>query len=432
MTRISKFLLGLVFISTLFSCGGDSDDPVEDINASPEVASTLDDLSLTAGFQSATVSLASVFTDSDGDQLNYSATSSPSSVVTVTISGSSLTINEVGTGNALITITASDGNGGTASTDFSVTVSEIATECSNDNSLNVINTACDNTPVADNEYTETITMNDERKIVTNRVPDHDYGNQIANMGVTGLVSTTETFTFTKNPTLAANTTSIIDTDNKPAYDYGIALNGVPIDPAPAEPFIFTVDNPGGQNDGEYNWDWVFEPNNNRTAVGLDCNTAHLQPTDNNTRGLIHYHGDMVVYANSLLAGLGDGTTEPTTSVQIGWASDGFPIVYKYGPNAGGTDVELLESSYQLKTGERPGDGMTEPCGAYNGKYTNDYEFVSGSGDLDECNGIERSITLTTPAGLSETFSYFYVITDEFPVIGRCLSGTPDEDFSKKP
>ena len=175
----------------------------------------------------------------------------------------------------------------------------------------------------------------------------------------------------------------------------------------------------------------FEPNNNRTAVGLDCNTAHLQPTDNNSKGLIHYHGDMVVYANSLLAGLGDGTTEPTASVQIGWASDGFPIVYKYGPNAAGTDVELLESSYQLKTGERPGDGMTEPCGDYNGKYTNDYEFVSGSGDLDECNGIERSITLNTPAGVSETFSYFYVITDEFPVIGRCLSGTPDEDFFKK-
>ncbi len=414
------------------SCGGDGDDPVDEVNASPELVGSLDDLNLTAGFQSTTVSLASVFTDSDGDELIFSATSSPSSVITVAVSGSNLTISEVSTGNALVTIIASDGNGGNASTDFSVTITEESTVCSNDNSINVENTMCDNTPATDNEYTETLEANDMRKIVTNRVPDHDYGNQIANMGVTGLVSTTETFTFTAKPSLAMNSTDILDENNRPAYDYGIALNGVPIDPAPAEPFIFTVDNPGGQNDGEYNWDWVFEPNNNRTAVGLDCNTAHLQPTDNNSKGLIHYHGDMVVYANSLLAGLGDGTTEPTSSVQIGWASDGFPIVYKYGPNAAGNGVEVLESSYQLKTGERPGDGMTEPCGEYNGKYTNDYEFVSGSGDLDECNGIQRSITLSTPAGGSETFSYFYVITDEFPVIGRCISGTPADDFSKKP
>ncbi|WP_436515367.1 YHYH protein [Ekhidna sp. To15] len=432
MTRISKYLLVGLIVSTLFSCGSDSDDPIEEMNVSPEVATSLDDLNLTAGFQSTTVSLASAFTDADGDDLNFSATSSPSSVITVAVSGSNLTINEVSAGNALVTITASDGNGGNASTDFTVTIMEESTECSNDNSINLQNTTCDNTPTEDNEYTETLEVNDIRKIVTNRVPDHDYGNQIANLGVMSLVSTTETFTFTADPSLAMSTTGILDENNRPAYDYGIALNGVPIDPAPAEPFIFTVDNPGGSNDGEYNWDWVFEPNNNRTAVGLDCNTAHLQPTDNNTKGLIHYHGDMVVYANSLLAGLGDGTTEPTDAVQVGWASDGFPIVYKYGPNSGGTDVVLLESSYQLKDGERPGDGMTEPCGEYNGKYTNDYEFVSESGDLDECNGISRSITLTTPAGGSETFSYFYVITDEFPVIGRCLSGTPDEDFSKMP
>ena len=256
MTRISKYFLSGVLAGFLFSCGGDSDDPVQEINASPEVATALADLDLDEGFGTTTVSLASAFTDSDGDELRFSATSSPSSVITVAVNGNSLTITEVSAGNALVTITASDGNGGTASTDFTVTISEVNTVCSNDNSLNLTNTVCDNTPAVDNEYTETIEMND-RKIVTNRVPDHDFGNQIANMGVTGLVSTTETFTFTKNPTLAGSTTSIIDSDNKPAYDYGIALNGVPIDPAPAEPFIFTIDNPGGPNDGEYNWDWVF-------------------------------------------------------------------------------------------------------------------------------------------------------------------------------
>ncbi len=429
MTKYQFILLALLGSSIfLVSCGDDKDgDGSDEVNASPEVASAIQDQNLTEGFQSTTINLSGVFTDSDGDNLNYSAISSPSSVITVSVSGNTLTINEVGTGNAIVTINASDGKGGSASDEFNVIVSEATVaECANDNSTNEDNTVCDKTPSTSNSYTESVNM-EMRTIQTNRVPDHDYGNQISNMGVTGLVSTTETFTFTANPTLATSSTDILDENNRPAYDYGIALNGVPIDPAPAEPFIFE-----NTNTGEYNWDWVFEPNNNRTAVGLDCNTAHLQPTPDNTKGLIHYHGDMVVYANSLVAGLGDGTTTPTSPVQIGWGSDGFPIVYKYGPTADGSGVELLESSWQLKTGERPGNGVTEPCGEYNGKYTNDYEFVSGSGDLDECNGIERSITLNTPAGGSETFSYFYVITDEFPIIGRCISGTPASDFSKGP
>ena len=105
-------------------------------------------------------------------------------------------------------------------------------------------------------------------------------------------------------------------------------------------------------------------------------------------------------------------------------ADGFPIVYKYGPDANGT-FKKLTSSYVLKTGERPGDGIEEPCGEYNGKYTNDYEYSQGTGDLDECNGIAQSITIG-----NETFNYFYVVTDEFPVISRCISGTPGQDFRK--
>jgi len=42
----------------------------------------------------------------------------------------------------------------------------------------------------------------------------------------------------------------------------------------------------------------------------------------------------------------------------------------------------LLPSYQLKQGLRPGDNITAPCGAYTGKYTNDYEFICGKGDLD--------------------------------------------------
>lgn len=289
--------------------------------------------------------------------------------------------------------------------------------CTNDNSLNTTNTSCTMTPTVANSYIETVT-GDVRTIVTNRVPDHMYGNQVPNFVTNGLTSTTETFELDATPTLAASSTDILDSEFRPAYDMGIALNGVPIDPAPAEPFIFE-----NTTTGEFNWDWVFEPTNNRTAVGLDCNTSHLQPDMSTGTGLIHYHGDMMDYAEDLNPEINSGSV-PMEVLQIGWGSDGFPILYKFGPDASGT-IKKMTSSYILKTGARPGDGVSEPCGEYNGKYTNDYEYSEGAGDLDECNGVAQPVTVG-----GETFNYYYVITDEFPVISRCISGTPGDDFKK--
>ncbi len=289
--------------------------------------------------------------------------------------------------------------------------------CTNDNSINLENTSCIATPTVANSYTETVS-GELRTIVTNRVPDHMYGNQVPNIVTNGLTSTTETFRLDATPTLAASSTSIVDEEFRPAYDMGIALNGVPIDPAPAEPFIFE-----NTSTGEFNWDWVFEPNNNRAAVGLDCNTSHLQPDMMTGTGLIHYHGDMMDYAEDLNPDINSGNV-PDQFLQIGWGSDGFPILYKFGPDAAG-NIKKMTSSYVLKSGDRPGDGESAPCGEYNGKYTNDYEYSEGAGDLDECNGIAQPITIG-----EETFDYYYVITDEFPVISRCISGTPGDDFKK--
>jgi hypothetical protein len=113
-------------------------------------------------------------------------------------------------------------------------------------------------------------------------------------------------------------------------------------------------------------------------------------------------------------------------LQVGWASDGFPILYRFGPDAEG-NIKELRPSYQLISGLRPGDGIEEPCGPYTGKYVNDYEYICGKGDLDECNGIAQQITLTTSEG-EQTFDYFYVITSEFPQVSRCLVGTVSPDF----
>ena len=281
--------------------------------------------------------------------------------------------------------------------------------CDNDNSIDTSNGTCDITSTFTKNFTETV-ANDIRKIVTNGVPTHKYS---FNTRVSSFVNDDlKTFEMDATPAKSSSITSILKSNFRPSYKFGVALNGVTIDPAPAYPFIFE------DAQGEFNWDWVFEPSNNRDVVNLDCASAHLQPD-----GTYHYHVRMVAYANEILAGLGDGTTTPTEPVQIGWAMDGYPIIYKYGyDNTGNTLVEL-KSSYKLKDGGRPGDGDSAPCGEYSGKYTNDYEYSNGLGDLDECNGISRSITLN-----DQTFDYYYLITDDFPVISRCAVGTVNDSF----
>ena len=286
---------------------------------------------------------------------------------------------------------------------------EAVSDCTNDNSIDQDNFDCDESPSVANVYI-IASSNERRTITTNGIPTHDFRNQIPRV-VSQLNSSTKSYAVNASPTKASSTTELTN-NGRPAWRFGVATNGVVMDPAPAEPFIF--ENP---NTGEFNYDWVFEPNWNMRAVGLDCAIAHVQPD-----GTYHYHGDMGVYADQLLSGLGSGTTTPTAPIQIGWAADGFPIIYKFGPDESGNLKELLPG-YQIRSGERPGDGITEPCGTYNGKYTRDFEYIAGSGDLDECNGVDRNITIG-----DETFTYFYVITSDFPVIPRCLVGSPDMSF----
>ncbi len=290
------------------------------------------------------------------------------------------------------------------------------TYCPNNNSTSTTNVGCDTSPTMASVYMESVAT-DVRTMTSNSYPNHDYKVRDGTLN-----PMTNTYMVDATPSVAASSTSVLRPNNRPARYFGIALNGVILAPAPATPFIFEH-----TNTGEYNWDWVFEPtlvqgqgSMASPKVALDCATAHEGPQG------YHYHGNMFAYAETLLAGISDNTTVPTNPVQMGWASDGFPILYRYAPDGTG-GLALLTPSYQLKKGLRPGDGVSEPCGNYSGRYTNDFEYVAGSGDLDECNGIARSVTLPTVEG-NKTFSYFYVVTDAFPQIGRCLSGTPDGSF----
>ena len=111
---------------------------------------------------------------------------------------------------------------------------------------------------------------------------------------------------------------------------------------------------------------------------------------------------------------------------VGWAADGFPLYTARGyadPKDTKSPLKKMRPSFRLKKGERPGDA-DGPGGKYDGRLTQDFEFVKGSGDLDEGNG-RMGVTPEFPEGI-----YHYHITEEFPFLPRQWRGTPDASFGK--
>lgn len=294
------------------------------------------------------------------------------------------------------------------------TIDDCGNDCSDVDVLSDENVGCCSEPDQPSVLYEFV-ENDVRTLYSNTYPNHDYCSSNNN----DLVQTYRLYRVDQEPDYSGMITPLIRDNGRPARFFGVAKNGVIIMPAPALPFVF--ENP---NTGEYNWDWVFEPTNNQGPnqgqVRLDCASAHI-----NGQGY-HYHGNMFEYVETILPGISTTTEIPEEPIHIGWAADGFPILYRFGPDEFGNMKEMFPS-YQLRPGLRPGDGITAPCGPHTGKYTVDYEFICGKGDLNECNGIEASVTLPTSEG-EQIFDFYYVITSDFPEIPRCLLGNVSMDF----
>jgi hypothetical protein len=184
--------------------------------------------------------------------------------------------------------------------------------------------------------------------------------------------------------------------------FGVALNGVPFDPDTAE--FWRNDRSSG---------WRYDALSGKLNLGLDQNLAHVQPT-----GAYHYHGLPTVLASR------SGANGKSQLVLLGYAADGFPIYTPYGyatADDATSPLKKLRSSYQLKKGTRPA-GNAGPGGKYDGTFVQDFEYVAGSGDLDECNG-RVGVTPEYPQG-----TFYYAVTEEFPFISRYLRGTPDPSF----
>jgi len=297
--------------------------------------------------------------------------------------------------------------------DTTPTATTEAENCITDQVLNDARGDCGVSLVFTSQFQES-TSGTTRTVMSNSIPSHRvglFGGGMNSLNPNAISEQSENYTISLNPSVSANFTPLLSTTGAgrnvgPQYSFGVLLNGVELDPVAAEPFPHE-----GMMSPNVNWEWNLEALN--VNLGLDCNNAHVQPT-----GKYHYHGSPVLFLQNL-------NIPANQMALIGYAADGFPIYYKYAyTSASDTSSAVIEmtSSYQLKSGNRPGNGTTAPCDVYNGIYSNDYEYVENLGTLDEANG-RTGITPEYPAG-----TYYYVITDAFPSIPRFFRGTPSDDF----
>ena len=227
---------------------------------------------------------------------------------------------------------------------------------------------------------------------SNGVPNHDFND--GNTGFPNNLSPqTQYYEINAEPVFAASPTYLrIGTDN------GLMLNGVKIDLLAAACFGVGNERTGCMDMSN---PWRFDPMHPANGFRVDSHNAHVQPN-----GSYHYHGS----PNAMFE-----TESPIISPIIGFAADGFPIYGSWFDDNG--TVRKAESSYRLKTGTRAAvDGYETPPGNYDGQFRQDYEYVIGFGDLDECNGM-------TVDG-----AYGYYITDRFPYVLACLKGSSDATF----
>ena len=243
----------------------------------------------------------------------------------------------------------------------------------------------------------TVTIqNGEMVVETNGIPNHDF------LSTRGCCAPEKDYTAYITLTPENDTSGGHTTTNCPASagrwecapDRGavaIGVNGVPI--------FGPEEGPGGDAVALH-FDYF---NEDRQPIELGWCAGHSAGS-----GGYHYHydanciywtpgagEDMEDYDLSLIPG-------DSHSPIVGWAFDGYPIYGMYGYDSDDGSIRAITSSYAIERTQEGGDQ------GYNG--IDDWNYVDGLGDLDECNG-RFGPTPEYPEGI-----YHYVSTP--------LSGSP--------
>jgi YHYH protein len=243
-----------------------------------------------------------------------------------------------------------------------------------------------------------------RTLVSNGVPDHSVANGAF---ATAISAQSINQSLTLVPAIATAIQNV-GGGQPPGY----AINGVKFDPGTAgtcQSSATSVSSGCNYAGGGGAWSmealsggisgWVFD-------FGVDDNQGHVQPN-----GQYHYHGTPKGLIEKL-------NPVANTMTLVGWAADGFPIYSRIGYSTA-TDknsaLKVIASSYQLKS--VPDAGRPAASLFPLGSFTQDWQYVAGAGDLDQCNG-RFDVTPEFPDGI-----YHYYITDGYPYIQRCVAGT---------
>jgi hypothetical protein len=408
-------LFSLLVACLLTACGGNSDtevniDPVP--NDQPIANAGIDQ---TVNLAS-TVMLSAVLSSDDdsSDTLSYSwsLTTLPNDSVALLSSGTNVATTFIADviGSYTIALTVNDGLIDSLEDTIVVVVSEAIAGSTagilcnyNKDEFN------DSQYVSYNSVVQWNCDNGQRALTSNGTPDHEVGEFPNAHNPNTITAQNVAVSYTLSPAETTSPTTL----GGPAGATGYVLNGVKIDAGTAG----SCDNSGNScslidKSGGWSIEALGQTDFN---FGTDNNNAHVQPG-----GAYHYHG----MPEGFITQQGGDNTKMTI---IGWAADGFPIYARYGyTTANGTTstIKAMTGSYQLLTtisDTRP-SADTYPLGTF----SQDWEYVAGSGDLDECNG-RVGATPEFPAGI-----YHYFATDTYPYFQRCVKGEVTDSGGKPP
>jgi YHYH protein/Fibronectin type III domain len=379
--------------------------PVASTNAVPG-APTIG--AATAGNASANIAFTAPSSTGSAAITAYTATCTTGTISqTGTASASPITVSNLTNGTAYsCTVTATNSVGISAAS-AAVSVTPVATVTGTNSTLGVLCTysynALNTSASVNKTSTAAWTCGTTRTLVANGLPDHAVGTFPNANNPNTISAQTVSASYKLSPTFTGTALTL----GGPRGATGYVLNGIKIDAGTAGscPASATASNNCSAVDNSSPWS-IEALGQSFFNFGTDTNNAHVQPT-----GEYHYHG----MPEGFITLRGGG---PTRMTLIGWAADGFPIYARYGYSVAtnaSSALKVVTGSYKLKTTiatNRPSSTVFTLGG-----FAQDWEYIAGSGDLDECNG-RVGVTPEFPNGI-----YHYYATDSYPYFQRCIKGS---------
>ena len=394
---LTPYLLTTMASLALVACGGGSSSTA--VPGAPTIGTaTAGDASVSIAFTAPASNGGEAITaytgTCTGGGVSKTGTATASPVVVTGLSNgtayscSVTATNPVGTGAASSTVTATPvGASASGESTAGVACSYNYSAFNSSPSVNATSTAawsCDST---------------SRVLSANGIPDHNVGTFPNPNNPNTIAPRSVAATFSLSPAYSGTATQL----GGPAGVVSFMLNGVKTDPGTGG----SCDSTGtvcslGDNSGAWSIEALTQSYFN---FGTDSNNAHVQPG-----GAYHYHG----MPEGLITKLG-GTSAKMTL--IGWAADGFPVYARYGHTVAAdasSALKVMTGSYQKVSTVSATRPATSTYAL--GTFMQDWVYVAGSGDLDECNG-RTGVTPEFPNGI-----YHYYATDTYPFLQRCVKG----------